>query len=163
MVANVITGCRIVCSVFLLCSPVFSNAFYVLYLLAGFTDMLDGFVARKTNTASEMGAKLDTIADFIFVMACLIKLLPAQPVPAYLLIWTAIIGIIKAINIISGFVVEKKFVAVHSACNKFTGLLLFLFPLSLPYMDLNYSGCIVCMAATFAAIQEGHLIRTGQY
>ena len=28
--------------------------------------MVDGTVARKTNTVSEFGARLDTIADFIF-------------------------------------------------------------------------------------------------
>lgn len=50
--ANIITGCRIVCSIFLLCSPVFSNVFYILYLLAGFTDMVDGLVARKTNNTT---------------------------------------------------------------------------------------------------------------
>jgi hypothetical protein len=28
-------------------------------------------------------------------------------------------------------------------------------------MDLKYSGIFACALATFAAIQEGHLIRTG--
>ena len=34
--------------------------------------MLDGFVARKTNTASRFGARLETIADFVLVVVCLI-------------------------------------------------------------------------------------------
>ena len=45
---------------------VFSPLFFVFYLLAGFSDMIDGTIARKTNTASEFGAKLDTVADLIF-------------------------------------------------------------------------------------------------
>ena len=38
--------------------------------------MFDGFVVRKTDTVSKFGARLDTIADFVFVIVCLIKLLP---------------------------------------------------------------------------------------
>ena len=59
--ANIITGIRILCSIAILFCPVPSPAFYVLYLVAGFTDMIDGTVARKTNTVSEFGSKLDTV------------------------------------------------------------------------------------------------------
>ncbi len=43
--ANFITGLRIVFSVVLLFCPVFSPAFYALYIAAGVTDMIDGAVA----------------------------------------------------------------------------------------------------------------------
>ena len=79
--ANIITGIRIVCSIALLFFPVFSPAFYALYIIAGISDMIDGAVARKTGTASEFGSKLDTAADFILVVVCLIKLLPVIHVP----------------------------------------------------------------------------------
>ena len=64
--ANIITFVRILCSIAILFCPVFSVAFYSLYITAGLTDMIDGWVARKTNTVSEFGAKLDTVADFVF-------------------------------------------------------------------------------------------------
>jgi CDP-diacylglycerol--glycerol-3-phosphate 3-phosphatidyltransferase len=44
--------------------------------------------------------------------------------------------------------------------NKATGALLFLLPLTLPAVPLKYTAIVVCAAATFAAIQEGHFIRT---
>ena len=69
-VANIITCIRIVCSVAILFCPALSIPFYVLYLIAGFTDMIDGTVARKMGTVSDFGAKLDSVADFIFVAAC---------------------------------------------------------------------------------------------
>ena len=47
------------------------------------------------------------------VVVCLIILLPVIELPIHLLIWTVIIALIKIINIISGFIVQKKFVAVH--------------------------------------------------
>jgi CDP-diacylglycerol--glycerol-3-phosphate 3-phosphatidyltransferase len=64
------------------------------------------------------------------------------------------------VNIISGFAVQRGFVAVHSVMNKATGVLLFLLPLTILVFPLKYSAIVVCAVATFAAIQEGHFIRT---
>lgn len=50
--ANLITSFRILGSVALLLCSVFTPLFYVLYILAGITDMFDGTVARKTNKVS---------------------------------------------------------------------------------------------------------------
>lgn len=158
--ANIITCIRIICSIILLFIPTFSIPFYALYLLAGGTDMIDGTVARKTCTVSEFGSKLDTVADFIFIAVCAIKILPMVDIENWMCIWIGIISVIKVINIISGFVVEKRFVAVHSVMNKITGGLLFVLPLTVKVIDLKYSAAIVCATATFAAIQEGHYIRT---
>lgn len=84
----------------------------------------------------------------------------------WLWIWTAIIALIKLINLISGFVVCRKFVAVHSIMNKITGGIMFCLPLfiglKLPQEVISGICIIACAAATFAAIQEGHYIRTGK-
>ena len=66
--ANTITLFRMAAGIVLLLCPVFSPAFFVLYIAAGVSDMLDGFVARKTDTVSELGARLDTMADFVLVV-----------------------------------------------------------------------------------------------
>jgi len=158
--ANIITFVRILCSIAILFCPVFSVAFYSLYITAGLTDMIDGWVARKTNTVSEFGAKLDTVADFVFVVVCLVKLLPIMDFPSWLYIWIGVIALIKIINIVSGYVIQKQFVTIHSLMNKVTGLLLFILPLTLSFINLRYSAVMVCLVATFAAIQEGHFIRT---
>ena len=158
--ANIITFIRILCSIAILFCPVFSVAFYSLYITAGVSDMVDGWVARKTNTASEFGAKLDTIADIIFVITCLLKLIPVMDIPTWLYVWIGIIALIKIINVISGYVVQKQFVAIHSLMNKVTGVLLFLLPLTFSFIDVRYSAAVVCIIATFAAVQEGHFIRT---
>lgn len=158
--ANIITSIRIICSFALLFCPAFSVTFYMLYISAGFTDMIDGSVARKTDTVSEFGSKLDTVADFILVAVCLIKLIPVLDIESWMFIWIAIIVIIKMINIISGVVIQKRFVSVHSVMNKIAGGLLFALPLTLRVIDLRYSAAIICAIATFAAIQEGHYIRS---
>ena len=158
--ANIITCIRIICSIILLFCPVFSPTFYALYIAAGVSDMLDGAIARKTSTVSEFGSKLDTVADFVMVTLCMIKLLPVIHIPTWLLIWIIVIAVIKAVNLISGYVTRKKIVVLHTIMNKVTGILLFVLPLTLKIIDLKYSGAIASAVATFAAIQEGHMIRT---
>lgn len=161
-IANIITGFRIVFSIAILfCSP-FSAAFYALYTAAGLTDMIDGTVARKTNTVSDFGSEFDTIADLVFVAVCLIKLLPILDIPIWLYIWIAVIALIKVINMITGYVLKKNRIAPHTVMNKITGALCFLLPFTLRFIDLKYSAIVVCAIATFAAIQEGYIIRTGR-
>lgn len=156
--ANIITGSRIIISVFLLFCPVFSPSFIVLYIAAGLTDIIDGAVARKSGSVNKLGSKLDTIADIVFVLACLIKMLPVLDLPFWLHIWIFIIAFIKLVNLVIGFIRLREFASVHSMINKMTGGLLFLFPLTLSFIDLSYSAAFLCTVATVAAIQEGYLI-----
>ena len=157
--ANIITGIRIILSIVLLFCPAFSPVFYVLYITAGISDMADGAVARKTGTVSDSGSKLDTAADFVMVFVCLIRLIPVINVPAWLIIWIAAIAVIKAVNLIMGYAARKEVVVLHTLMNKVTGILLFVLPLTLTFIDLKYSGAFVSAVATVAAIQEGYLIR----
>lgn len=159
--AHIITCIRIICSVALLFCPVFTPAFFTIYVIAGVSDMADGAVARKTGTVSEFGSKLDAAADFMLVIVCLVKMIPVIHVPIWLIIVIIVIAAIRVINLISGYVMRKKAVVLHTVMNKVTGILLFLLPLTLTAIDLKYSGAVVGAVAAFAAIQEGHLIRTG--
>lgn len=161
IMANIITGFRILCAIILIFVSTNSPEFYASYILGGFTDMIDGTVARKTNSTSEFGSKLDTLADFIFIVVCLLKILPMFTFPKWIWIWFACIAIIKIINIVSAFIVHKKFVAEHTVLNKTTGLLMFLLPIVVYYIPLIYCASVVCIIATIAAIQEGHYIRIG--
>ena len=160
--ANLITGCRIVCSMLLLLFPAFSPVFYLLYIVCGVSDMLDGPIARRTHTETALGARLDSIADLVFVAACLFKILPAIHVPMWLWIWTGIIVLVKAANVVSGYVRHKRAILLHTRANKLAGLVLFLLPLALGFADVVPAAIPACAVATFAAVQEGHFIRTGR-
>ena len=157
--ANIITGFRVLISIALLFCPVFSPVFYVLYLIAGLSDMIDGTIARRINTVSEFGARFDTAADFVFVVVCLIKLLPVISMPVWLWVWIVMIALIKTVNIISGYIVQRKLAVVHSVMNKVTGVMLFILPLTFSIIPLTYSAVPVCAVAAFAAVQEGYFIR----
>lgn len=124
--------------------------------------MIDGSIARKLGTDGEFGEKLDTMADIVFVAAAAYKILPVMEMSNIIWIWIGVIALIKIINIISGFVVAKQFVSIHTVANKITGLLMFVLPLTMKVVELRYSALVVCVVATLAAIQEGHFIRTGK-
>ena len=156
-IANILTGCRIFGSIFLLFFPAFSLGFYITYLLCGFSDMIDGTIARKTNSTSKFGCQLDTIADLFFVAASLFKLLPAIHIPQWLWIWGGAIAIIKISNIIWGYVSKKQFISLHTIMNKATGLLLFLLPLAISFLELKYIAIVVCSIATLSAMQKGFM------
>ncbi len=158
-IANIMTSCRILLGITLLFYPVFSVGFYCTYILCGFTDMVDGTIARKTNSVSEFGARLDTTSDFLFFAVALIKLLPVIHIPKWIWVWIAVIAIIKIFNVILGFLYTKKLISLHTVMNKITGLLLFLLPLALQFIEIKYSLIAVCIIATISAIQEGYLIK----
>ena len=158
--ANILTGCRILGSILLLVFPAFSVAFYITYLFCGLSDMIDGTIARKTNSTSKFGSQLDTIADLFFVVVSLFKLLPAIHIPGWLWIWGGLIATIKISNIIWGYVSQKQFISLHTIMNKVTGLLLFLLPLTVSFVELKYIAIAVCSIATLSAIQEWFYVIT---
>ena len=94
-IANVVTVSRIIFSFPLLFIPLSSVWFYVFYLFCGLTDMIDGTIARKTGSISNFGAKLDTVADFVFMLVCSIKILPLMYIPIWLWVWIIVIALIK--------------------------------------------------------------------
>ena len=47
---------------------------FALFLLAGLTDYLDGYIARKTDTETQLGALLDLIADKLLVSIIMVWL-----------------------------------------------------------------------------------------
>mgnify|MGYP003319264431 CR=1 FL=1 len=161
MLANIITCCRMILTVLLIFFPFLSVGFIVCYLLAGATDVADGIVARRLGITSKFGEKFDTIADIFFVTVVLFRFIPQIEIGLGIVVWIGLIAVIKALNIIMGFVRQKQFVAVHSTANRITGVLLYVLPLTTAFVDIKYSSCVVCLAATFAALQEGYIVLKG--
>ena len=155
-IANVITISRIISSMCLLFCNAFSSWFYFIYLIAGITDMVDGIIARKLNVVSEFGSKLDSFADIIFLVVCMVKILPYINLPYGIWIWIIMIAIVKIGNIIWNFICNKQLLSEHTFLNKLTGFLLFLFPLTLDFIEPLLSSLIVCFIAMFATLHEIH-------
>ena len=158
--ANCITVSRILMSVLLIATRTFSFAFYVLYIYCGVSDMLDGYIARKSKNATKSGSMLDSIADITFFIISIVKIVPFINLHNEIIIWMLIITLIKISNVVCGYINYKKLIFPHTIANKITGLILFITPLILPKNNHLFFEIIICSIATFTAIQEGHFIRT---
>ena len=99
---------------------------WVIYLIAGLTDMLDGFLARRWGVESKFGARLDSLADFVFVLAVGYKLYPWLKLPVVLWIMIGLIALVKASNAFSVYLVKQRIEFLHTKANKLTGFLLFI-------------------------------------
>ena len=158
---NAISALRFLGAVCVLFFGVESCAFWVIYFVCGLSDMADGYLARRLGCESKTGALLDSLADLAFVICCCFKLIPVLAFPKWLWIWSGVIVAIKVINQISALVMYKKCIFPHTIANKVTGILLFVgVPLTV-FLESIVPMVIVAVVATFAAVQEGHFIRTG--
>ena len=157
-IPDLLSASRIALCLPLLLVDAMTLPFWVLYLIAGMTDMLDGFLARRWGVESKFGARLDSLADFVFVIAVGYKLFPWLKLPAALWIMIGLIALVKIVNAISAYVVKRRIEFLHTKANKLTGFLLFV---GLMAIGQSYFVPVVWMIsciALFAAIQEGHFI-----
>ena len=94
--ADSLTAARIAGSILLL-FPLGASAFLAVYTLAGITDALDGWLARKSGTASDFGARLDSWADLSFYGVLLYRLFPVlwQRMPVEIWYAVAVIVLIR--------------------------------------------------------------------
>ena len=134
--------------------------FWVIYLIAGLTDILDGFLARRWGVESKFGARLDSLADFVFVLVVGYKLFPWLRLPATLWMMIGLIALVKVINAISSFMVKHRIEFLHTKANKLTGFLLFIGMMAIGQSYFVPVAWMIACIALFAAIQEGHYIRS---
>lgn len=155
---NILSSLRIVGTVVLLLSDVSSILFGVLYIVCGISDIADGWLARKLKCVTRTGALLDSVADICFVACCAWKLLPILELPQCLWLLAGVIVAIKVMNQLSALVMYGCCCFPHTLANKWAGFLLFI---AVPITFWSIVPItIVASVATFAAVQEGHFIRT---
>lgn len=64
---------------------------YILAIIAGVTDVLDGYIARKYNQITDFGALMDPLADKVFVTAAMLMMVEFKLMPA----WIAVVVITR--------------------------------------------------------------------
>ena len=158
-IPNLLSASRIALCLPLLLVDAMTVPFWVLYVIAGTTDMLDGFLARRWDVESKFGARLDNLADFVFVLAVGYKLFLWLKLPAMLWMMIGLIALVKTINAINVYVINHSIEFLHTKANKLTGLLLFLGVMTIGQSYFIPVAWAIACIALFAAIQEGHFIR----
>ena len=155
---SIISVARIAGSLGLLFCDVTGVAYWIIYSLCGFSDIVDGWLARKLKCVTKMGALMDSMADICFVACCGWKLLPIFELPQWLWLWVGVIVAIKVVNQLSALVMYGRCCFPHTTANKITGFLVFIAVPMTVWSIIPIA--TVAAIATFAAIQEGHYIRT---
>ena len=131
----------------------------IIYSLCGLSDVLDGYVARKMNLQSVLGAKLDSISDFVMYMISIIILclwnwhdiIPFVPT-------LILIILIRGINIGIIYCRFQQLGVVHTIGNKFVGLLVYSIPLLYLFTDSIDFIWIVLSITLLASLEETGII-----
>ncbi|MEW9095926.1 MAG: CDP-alcohol phosphatidyltransferase family protein [Clostridiaceae bacterium] len=151
---NCISFSRIIFSLILIYTKPLSLDFYVIYIICGFSDIIDGFIARKTGTTSSLGAKLDSIADMVMAGVLLLLIYPILNPTTKIVVWIVLISIIRLSSMLVTMKKYKTFVSIHTYGNKIAGIILFLLPILIPYINTTILIYITCVVASISAIEE---------
>jgi CDP-diacylglycerol--glycerol-3-phosphate 3-phosphatidyltransferase len=126
-----------------------TDVFKWLLALSFFTDAIDGYLARKYKVVSVMGAKLDSIADDVTVVAALVGLFVLKP--AFMkqeLLSIILLFVLFAIQITSALIRYRKPTSFHTYLAKLAAVcqaafLILAFFLPYPPRALFYIAVIV--------------------
>ena len=134
----------------------------IIFALAMITDVIDGYLARKWNMLTPMGAYLDPLADKLMVATVLIMLIPLGWAPA----WVVALLLSREMTItgLRGIASQQNLVLTASPLGKTKtayqsvslGMLLWHYPLQIPgvgAIDIYSCGIILLyISVVFALI-----------
>lgn len=152
--ANLITATRFVCAGILLFTVPCSLPFWILYGYGGASDLADGLVARTMKRESDVGAKLDSVADTVFFFAIVIAVIQVIVIPPWIFICAIAIAIIRVTTYLIGYKKYCVFSALHTYANKITGGVLFCTPVLYMVIGITGTGIILCLLAGLSACEE---------
>ena len=157
---NIISASRAAAALAMLFFPVFSSGFWVLYCWGGVSDMIDGLIARKLNAESELGSRVDSLSDLVFVICSAILILPSIDLPMWICLWTVVVGSVKLVTVIVGSARNRKLSIPHSVTNRLTGFLLFCLPFAVVWFEVVIPAVVVCSVATISLLEDIHILLT---
>ncbi len=152
-IPNILTALRLCGTVSLLFVEPISGTFFVIYTACGITDVLDGAIARAAHCTSEMGAKLDSIADLSLYTVMALRVLPMALKRLRKWVWywfLAVVVIRVGVYLLAAFK-HRRFSSLHTWLNKATGFAFFLLPYALgwnAFYPYSIAGCGIASLAT---------------
>jgi CDP-diacylglycerol--glycerol-3-phosphate 3-phosphatidyltransferase len=147
-------------------SPNIRYITFAVCILASFSDILDGYLARKYNEVTEFGKIIDPLADKIAVGVIIIKLYSIGQIPGYYFLMIIIRDIVIFLG---GMFVAKKIgrVLPSNVLGKITviniGLIILLIMLQLNGNNLVYRLLYASSIVLIFASLVGYIIRAKEF
>jgi|TARA_B100001540_G_scaffold213510_1_gene188374 CDP-diacylglycerol--glycerol-3-phosphate 3-phosphatidyltransferase len=165
-ILNVITLSRILCAILIYLILYLENNYSIalfLFFIASFSDFLDGYLARKTNSVSVLGEILDPIADKLLIVFVLIGL--SINLDSFLIgfisaiiisreIWVAALRDINSRNNQSDKT-KVTFLAKTKTAIQMFAILMYLFGLTVNSMMILFFADIILIIALLVTIHTG--------
>lgn len=129
--------------------PIVNIIILIIFLVASFTDYLDGHIARKRNIVTNFGKFLDPIADKLLVLAALVMLVEAKIIPGWIPIIIAarefMVSAIRMLVATEGKVIAASKLGKIKTVTQMVAI-------SLAFLDTNYFMSFVCGSLTGFAL-----------
>lgn len=143
--------------------PIFIYSFYtstdyrisfLIFIFAGITDVLDGFIARRYNKITKLGILLDPLADKALQLSVLYVLTDKNMIP----IWIIAVFVLKEAFLIigGGFVYKRKVIIEAKWYGKFTTVMFYIAIILIVFINKLwgiYALILVLIAAIYSAIR----------
>jgi CDP-diacylglycerol--glycerol-3-phosphate 3-phosphatidyltransferase len=153
-IASFITVSRIAGAFVLLFVEPLSAFFFSVYFFCCVSDVIDGYIARKTHTTSKSGEMLDSIADFVLTAVMLAVFVPLLAWEKWMLFWIGAIAVVRFASLIIGFAKYRAFASLHTYTNKVTGVACACIPIFHLFLGLHVTAFLVCVVASLSAFEE---------
>lgn len=146
--ANIVSLSRVAGAVVLFFCQSLSKTFLAVYIFCGFTDLIDGPIARKTNSTSTVGATLDTVGDVLTYLALTKILIIRKLVPWWILVWILSAGAVFGIGTFISKKRFQKFYLPHTYLGKIFGGAVFVLPVAMQFMSGAVWMSVICLIAS---------------
>ncbi|MHC1750831.1 MAG: CDP-diacylglycerol--glycerol-3-phosphate 3-phosphatidyltransferase [Cellulosilyticaceae bacterium] len=134
----------------------------VIFIVASFTDFLDGYLARKHNLVTNLGKFMDPLADKMLVCAAMIAIVDLGPLPAGTLPGWIVVFILLREFAVSGIRLVAAAENTVIAANKLGKiktvtqmLMIIAFMIPIEWMPLSILAMILAYAALILTIVSG--------
>lgn len=131
----------------------------ILFLIAIFTDLLDGFLARRQQVITNFGRFLDPVADKLINSAALIMLIPLGRVPAWMVLLIiarelAVTGL-RAMASSEGIVIDASMLGKRKTLTQNTAIFLLIFHYPIKALDFHLYGMVLLWMALIITYWSG--------
>jgi CDP-diacylglycerol--glycerol-3-phosphate 3-phosphatidyltransferase len=137
----------------------------LIFLLASFTDYLDGYIARKQNIVTTFGKFMDPLADKLLVMTALLILVDINHfipqmwmpfwIPIVVLSRELIVTSIRLVAVGDGLVIAASQLGKYKTASTMAAITIYLFLLPLDLLVFNIIGWVVMGFSVFMTVLSG--------